>query len=264
MPELPDVEIQCRYLAKTSLNKRIRSVKVLDDFVIKGVSKHEFESLLEGAKFEEVDRRGKFLEVFTDSGYDLAFHFGMTGHLKYVPTNSHYDKYARVIFAFVNNYDLRYLAMRKLGGLYLVPRGEFTQIDTIRKMGPEPLSPEFDFSTFKRIIEGKSAMVKALLLDQSFVAGIGNVYGDEILFQSRIRPKRKISELSRDELKNLFRETRKVLRKAIQSKAKLQGLEDSFLVFHRGEGENCPRCGSQIQKVKTYGRSSYYCEKCQR
>jgi formamidopyrimidine-DNA glycosylase len=97
MPELPDVEIQCRYLAKTSLNKRIKSVKVLDDYVIKGVPKHEFESRLEGAKFEEVDRCGKFLEVSTDSRYDLAFHFGMTGHLKYIPTNSHYDKYARVI-----------------------------------------------------------------------------------------------------------------------------------------------------------------------
>jgi formamidopyrimidine-DNA glycosylase len=173
-------------------------------------------------------------------------------------------KITRVIFTFVGKHELRYLAMRKLGGLYLVPRGEFNQIDTIRKMGPEPLSPEFDFSTFKRIIEGKSAMVKALLLDQRFVAGIGNVYGDEILFQSRIRPNRKISELSRAELKNLFRETKRVLRKAIQRKAKLQGLEDSFLALHRGEGENCPRCGSRIQKVKISNRSSYYCERCQK
>lgn len=256
--------MQRRYLAETSLHKRIKKVEIIDNYVIKGVSSHEFKYRLEGAKFEQVDRRGKFLEVSTDSRYDLAFHFGMTGHLKYVPTHSAYEKYARVIFTFVSNHDLRYLAMRKLGGLYLVPRGEFTQIDTIRKMGPEPLSPEFDLSTFKRIIQGRSAMLKALLLDQSFIAGIGNVYGDEILFQAGIRPDRKISELSEEELTKLFKETKSVLRKANQHKARLQRLRDSFLALHRRKGENCPRCGSRIQKMKVSGRTSYYCERRQR
>ena len=256
--------MQHRYLAETSLHKRIKKVEIIDNYVIKGVSSHEFKYRLEGAKFKQVDRRGKFLEVYTDSRYDLAFHFGMTGHLKYVPTHSAYEKYARVIFTFVSNHDLRYLAMRKLGGLYLVPRGEFIQIDTIRKMGPEPLSPEFDLSTFKRIIQGRSAMLKALLLDQSFIAGIGNVYGDEILFQAGIRPDRKISELSEEELTKLFKETKSVLRKAIQHKARLQRLRDSFLALHRRKGENCPRCGSRIQKMKVSGRTSYYCERCQR
>jgi len=258
------VEMQRRYLAETSLHKRIKRVKILDDYVIKGVSSHEFKYRLEGAKFKQVNRCGKFLEVSTDSQYDLAFHFGMTGHLKYVPTHSAYEKYARVIFTFVGNRDLRYLAIRKLGGLYLVPRGEFTQIDTIRKMGPEPLSPEFDFSTFKHMIEGRSAMLKSLLLDQSFVAGIGNVYGDEILFQAGIRPDRRISELNEEELTRLFNETKRVLREAIQRKARLEGLEDSFLALHRGEGENCPRCGSRIQKMKVSSRNSYHCERCQR
>jgi len=256
--------MQHRYLAETSLHKRIKKVEIIDNYVIKGVSSHEFKYRLEGAKFKQVDRRGKFLEVYTDSRYDLAFHFGMTGHLKYVPTHSAYEKYARVIFTFVSNHDLRYLAMRKLGGLYLVPRGEFIQIDTIRKMGPEPLSPEFDLSTFKRIIQGRSAMLKALLLDQSFIAGIGNVYGDEILFQAGIRPDRKISSLSEEELTKLFKETKSVLRKAIQHKARLQRLRDSFLALHRRKGENCPRCGSRIQKMKVSGRTSYYCERCQR
>lgn len=256
--------MQRRYLAETSLHKRIKRVEILDDYVIKGVSNHEFKSRLEGTKFEEVDRRGKFLKVFTDSEYDLAIHFGMTGYLKYVPTQSSHERYARVIFTFPQDYDLRYVAMRKLGGLYLVPRGEFSQIDTIRKMGPEPLSPEFDFPDFKGVIKGRSAMVKALLLDQSLIAGIGNVYADEVLFQAGIRPDRKISELREKELSRLFREIKRVLRTAIRRETSFKGLEVSFLIPHRGEGENCPKCGSAIQRVKISNRTSYYCERCQR
>lgn len=264
MPELPDVEMLRKYLAETSLHKKIERVKVLDDYVIKGLSTSEFISRLEEARFEGVERRGKFLKVFTDSEHDLALHFGMTGYLRYTPSFSRYEKYARVAFTFSQNSDLRYVSKRKLGGLHLVPKGKFDRIATIKNMGPEPLNPEFDFTKFKTRVERRSAMVKALLLDQSFIAGIGNVYGDEILFQAGIRPNRKISELGEEELKRLFKETKRVLRKAIQRKARLQGLEDSFLALHRGEGENCPRCGSRIRKMKVSGRTSYYCERCQR
>ncbi len=256
--------MQKRYLEETSLQKRIKRVKVLDDYVIKGLSNSEFVSRLEEAEFERVERRGKFLKAFTDSEHDLALHFGMTGYLSYAPSSSRYEKYARVVFTFYQDHDLRYVSKRKLGGLYLVPKGKFNRIATLKTMGPEPLNPEFDFTKFKTRVEKRSAMMKALLLDQSFIAGIGNVYGDEILFQAGIRPDRKISELGEEELTRLFKETKRVLRKAIQRKARLQGLEDSFLALHRRKDENCPRCGSRIQRVKVSGRTSYYCERCQR
>lgn len=264
MPELPEVEVQRRYVADTSLHKKVERVNILDTDVIRGVSSHEFKSGLEGATFEDVKRRGKFLEVSTDSRHDLVVHFGMTGHLEYVPTASAYEKYARVTFTFAGEYDLRYLAVRKLGGLYLVPHGNFSQIPTIRTMGPEPLSPLFGHPTFLQMIEGRSAMVKALLLDQSFIAGIGNVYGDEILFQAGIRPDRRASELDAPEVARLFKELTRVIKKAIHRKARLQGLEASFLALHRSAGERCPRCESRIDRVKVSGRTSYYCPRCQR
>lgn len=107
-------------------------------------------------------------------------------------------------------------------------------------------------------------MVKALLLDQSLIAGIGNVYADEVLFQAGIRPDRKMSELREKELSRLFREIKRVLRTAIRRETSFKGLEGSFLIPHRGEGENCPQCGSSIQRVKISNRTSYYCERCQR
>lgn len=262
MPELPDVEMQRRYLAENSLNKRIKDVQVHDSYVIKGVSDQEFVSKLKDVKFIDTDRRGKFLEVYTDSGYDLAIHFGMTGHLKYTLKTSTLEDYTRVVFTFTDDHDLRYVAMRKLGGLFLVPEGEFTRIDTIKNMGPEPLNPKFNFSTFEKMTRGRSAKVKALLMDQAFIAGIGNLFADEILFQAEIRPDRRFSEFDEEELKKLFDEIKRVLHKAIQNKARIQDFED--FAPHRREGEDCPRCGYKIHATKISGRTSYYCEKCQK
>lgn len=264
MPELPDVEMMRRYLAETSLHQRVHDVRILDDYVIKDVSSNEFRDRLRGIKFERVGRRGKFLEVYTDSKYDLAIHFGMTGYLRYIPSYASYQKYTRVVFTFFQNYDLRYVAKRKLGGLYLVPDGKFNSVRTIENMGPEPLDPKFNFQSLKNIAEGRSATLKALLLNQSFIAGIGNVYADEILFQTGVRPDRKISDLTETELLKLFRQIKRVLQTAIQHQTSFKGLEEDFLIPHRRIGEICPKCKSEIKNMKISNRTSYYCERCQR
>ncbi|MFW6117429.1 MAG: Fpg/Nei family DNA glycosylase, partial [Thermoproteota archaeon] len=263
MPELPDVEMMRRYLVDTSLNKKIETVDVLDNYVIKKVQVDTFESRLKGTRFQEVERRGKFLEVFTDSRYDLAIHFGMTGYLKYVNSQEKRSKYVRTIFGF-KEHDLRYVSKRKLGGLYLVEDSNFDSISTIQKMGPEPLDDEFTFEDFKSITEGRSAMTKSLLLDQSFIAGIGNVYGDEILFQAGIRPDKKISDLNQQKLHTLFEEIKHVLKTVIQHEIELQNLKQTFLTPHRHSGGKCPKCGSSLKKMKISSRTSYWCDNCQK
>ncbi len=263
MPELPDVEMMRRYLAHTSLHQRVENVRVLDDYVIKEMGREEFRSRLEGVTFDRVERRGKFLEVFTDSVYDLAIHFGMTGYLKYVTSSEQYTKYVRVVFRFRDR-DLRYVAKRKLGGLYLVKNGRFSSISTIREMGPEPLDSDFSFDKFRSLTEGRFAMTKALLLDQSFIAGVGNVYADEILFQAGIRPGRRISDLDEEELQSLYKGIRRVLRTAIKHQVDLQDLKDIFLTPHRESDGQCPRCAALLKTTKISSRTSYWCERCQK
>lgn len=264
MPELPDVEVMRKYLAETSLHKEVKDVEIFDGYVVKEVSSDTFKSCLTGVRFEKAERRGKFLEVFTDSEYDLAIHFGMTGCLEYVPSGRDYQKYVRVAFKFQNNYDLRYVAKRKLGGLYLVENGDFNSIATIKNMGPEPLDPNFTFDKFQSLSKNRSAKLKALFLDQSFIAGIGNVYADEVLFQAGIRPQRKISELSQQELCNLFKMVKYVLKTAVHYETNFEGLKDAFLVPHRNPEGTCPKCGNSFQTAKISSRTSYWCEHCQK
>lgn len=263
MPELPDVEMMRRYLAETSLNKTVERVDVRDTYVLKKVQPDLFKSHLRGVSFKEVNRRGKFLEVLTDSRHDLVIHFGMTGSLRYVACDKNYSKYVRTIFGF-REYDLRYISKRKLGGLYLVEGEDFDSISTIQDMGPEPLDKSFTFDEFKRITQGRSAMAKSLLLDQSFIAGIGNVYGDEILFQAGIRPDRKISKLNHQQLNALFGEIKHVLRTVIQHELDFQGLQQKFLTPHRQPEGKCPKCGLPLKNMRISSRTSYWCSHCQK
>jgi formamidopyrimidine-DNA glycosylase len=264
MPELPEVEMQCRLLNATSLFKTIDHVTIYDDFVIKRVPPVTFQRCLQGAQITEIVRRGKFIEIITNAAYDLAIHLGMTGHITYSPSHSPLQKYAHVVITLTDDYDLRYHSKRKLGGLYLVTHGEFTQIPTIKSMGPEPLSPKFDFSTFLSITQGKTTKVKSLLLNQQCIAGIGNIYSDEILYQARIRPDRKISDLTIEELKHLHKKIIEVLSSAIHRRAEFPTITEVALISNRDKEALCPRCGFQIHRLRIAGRTSYFCDQCQR
>jgi formamidopyrimidine-DNA glycosylase len=264
MPELPEVEMQCQLLSVTSLHKTIEHVTIFDDFVVKGVSQEMFQHHLRGAQIIGIARRGKFIEITTNTTYDLAIHLGMTGHITYSPSHTPIQRYARVVLTLTNNYDLRYHSKRKLGGLYLVTQGEFTQIPTIKSMGPEPLSPKFDFSTFLLRVQGKTAKVKTLLLNQKFIAGIGNIYGDEILYQAMIHPDRKITDLTIEELRRLHNKIIDVLSSAIHRRADFPTINEKTLIPNRNEKATCPRCGCPIHKLRIASRTSYYCKKCQR
>ncbi|GAJ24361.1 unnamed protein product, partial [marine sediment metagenome] len=188
MPELPDVESFKRYFKKISLNKKIIDIKSSAPELIKKVSFKDFKQRLMGRSFEDAFRRGKFLIIKVKGISErLIIHFGMTGDLHYVKQGKERkgeDRFTRLCFKFVNGYELRWINMRKLGKIYLT---ESKKIKLIEEIGPEPLELSED-GFLKLLTNYKQKNLKAFLMNQRNIAGIGNIYSDEILFQAKISP----------------------------------------------------------------------------
>ncbi|MFQ6115418.1 MAG: DNA-formamidopyrimidine glycosylase family protein, partial [bacterium] len=191
----------------------------------------------------------------------LVFHFGMTGSLHYTKTGSEKDKSAQLVFEFADGYELRWLCLRKLGKVYLVE--DINQIKLLKQMGPEPSQlPKGDF--FGLLEEHSRKGVKAFLLDQRDIAGIGNIYSDEILFRAKVNPRRKIKTLTDKQREKLFREMNHVLEKAAGFLAKGQ-FPKSWLLPSRRVSWKCPRNkGHELKREIIAGRSAIYCPICQK
>ena len=260
MPELPEVETFKRYLDSTSLHQRITNVDVPDSYVLKRVSPRELARRLKGRRFENSHRHGKHLFVRASDELWLRLHFGMTGSLEYLNHDEASPKAARVIFRFANKCRLAFDDQRKFGEIELIEdMDEFLQT---RGLGPDAL--EISFSHFKAIVEKHRGAVKAILLNQQLIAGIGNLYADEILFRARMHPATEAARLSDKDLNRLFRATRYVLEKAIALKADFNRLPKSWLLTHRGKRGRCPRCGRALKSATIGGRTSWFCAHCQK
>jgi formamidopyrimidine-DNA glycosylase len=258
LPELPEVEAFKSYI-KRCLLYEIKDFDVRDErFFVTTIK--DFRNKLIGNHFESVDRRGKFLIVnlHLDS-LKLVFHFGMTGDLNYTKSGTPREKYVRLVFLFLNGYELRVIDQRRFGKVHLVESVD--EIKTIRNMGLEPL--EMDEKAFlEECNRHPRRMVKSFLMDQSIIAGIGNMYSDEILFQVGVRPHRKMMSLTEEEKARIFRGTKSILRKVVEANADFNQFKN-FLLLFRGKGKSCPRCGGDIETLKMNNRTSYYCPKCQ-
>jgi formamidopyrimidine-DNA glycosylase len=267
MPELPDVETMRRYLASTSLHQTIEAVQVEGAGILldHGTSAQELQAGLEGRTFASTRRHGKHLFVALDgAGHAAGFlelHFGMTGGLTYVEEPEEAPPYARVLFCFANGHRLAYHAMRKLGEVALIDDVE--RFVERRDLGPDALDPAFDLAAFKEAVAGRRVMVKAVLMDQRTMAGIGNVYVDEIAFQAGVHPRTSISQLDEETLARLYHAMKDVLRMAVACQAQPEQFPDSFLGPHRHEGGRCPRCGIALERVKVASRTAYFCPHCQ-
>lgn len=260
MPELPEVETFKRYLDATSLHQRITCVDVRSAYVLKGVSARELARRLKGRRFENSHRHGKHLFVRASDELWLRLHFGMTGSLEYLNHDEASSKAARVIFRFANKCRLAFDDQRKFGEIELIEDvDEFLQT---RGLGPDAL--EISFSQFKAIVEKHRAAVKAILLNQKLIAGIGNIYADEILFRARIHPATHASALNDKTLAKLFRATRDILRKAIEAKPEMDRMPKSWLLPHRSKGGKCPRCGHELKSATIGGRTAWFCTQCQK
>ena len=260
MPELPEVETFKRYLDSTSLHQRITGVDVRDAYVLKRVSAHELTRRLKGRSFENSHRHGKHLFVHAGDELWLRLHFGMTGSLECLRHDEVPPRTARVVFRFADNRRLAFDDQRKFGEIELIKDiDEFLQT---RGLGPDAL--EISRSQFKAVLGKHSGAVKAILLNQQLIAGIGNLYADEILFRERIHPASDTSRLNGKDLTRLFRAMRHVLERAIALKTDFNRLPKSWLLTHRGKTGRCPRCGRALKNATIGGRTSWFCAHCQK
>jgi formamidopyrimidine-DNA glycosylase len=265
MPELPDVELYKRYLDEHALRQTIERVAVNDARILGDLPATAFVARLTGNRFEASRRHGKHLLVRLQKNGWLTLHFGMTGNLVYFRDAADDPPYDRVRFDFAGGRHLAYVNRRMLGRVGLADGADAFIRD--EELGPDALDPAFDLEAFARAIEGRRRDVKSVLMDQALIAGIGNIYADEILFQARLHPHKLVPSLADRQRTELFRQIEQVLETAIDRGAGaeqfLERLPDDYLLPHRDKGGACPRCGSPIATLKAAGRTSYYCPRCQ-
>ena len=260
MPEMPEVETFKRYLDSTSLHQRIANVAVQDSYVLKHVSARELTRRLKGRRFEKSHRYGKHLFVRVSDELWLRLHFGMTGSLEYLKHEEIAPKTARVIFRFANNCRLAFDDQRKFGEVELIE--DVDEFLRTRGLGFDAL--KISFSQFKAMLGKQRGAVKAILLNQQLIAGIGNLYADEILFYAHMHPATEASRLRDKDLTRLFCAIRYVLEKAIALKSDFNRLPKSWLLTHREKRGRCPRCGRALKSATIGGRTSWFCTHCQK
>ncbi len=269
MPELPEVETIKQDLKKKILDKAIKEIEVNTAKVIKEPAKiSEFRKQIKGERFKEILRRGKVLIFSLSSGKYMVAHMKLTGQFIYGAK----DKVSRVNFQLSDGKYLNFNDQRLFAELRLVKN--FKEIPLIKKMGPEPLEGSFTEEKFKEMLRIRRTLIKPLLMDQAFLAGIGNIYAVEVLFRAGINPKRKASTLKSREASRLFTQIKKVLNEAIKYRGAsvdtyrdVQGEKGSFekrlQVYSRG-GKPCFRCKGPIKRIALGGRGTYFCPKCQK
>lgn len=257
MPELPEVEMYARYFERHALHQPIARVRVIDERILGRTRKAAFVRSLKGRSFRGVRRHGKHL--FADA-HDvwLHLHFGMTGDLLYYDDAA--PRFARLIFDFTNGKHLAFEDMRIFGYAELS-----SDPDTcIREhgLGPDPL--QMGLRDFRARLGTRRGAIKAVLVAQNVIAGLGNLYADETLYRSGIDPRRPLDRVTAAERKTLFGNLKRVLSETIEFKGHGGDYPARFLTQHRQEGGRCPRCGGTIARTVVGGRTTYYCARHQR
>lgn len=261
MPELPEVEAARRTMEAEGLSRTIETVSVTPDGMTMAVSESTLRSALLGHRLTAARRHGKHLFVRSgeDRGRWLRIHFGMTGELvvDMDAADRHDPEHDRLRLDLEGDRGIVFRCPRKLGEIDLVASPEaFVEEEGL---GPDVLSEGFGLKGFRDALDGRRGTLKSALMDQRLLAGIGNEYSDEILFQAGIHPGTRAMALSRDGVGELWRVVRRVLEKAADVRSGGGEVPGSWLLAHREEGEECPRCGGTIQKERIAGRSSYLC-----
>jgi formamidopyrimidine-DNA glycosylase len=266
MPELPDVENFKRYLDRTARHKKIAHVEVRAGRMLQKISGRELARALTHRKIMRSRRHGKHLFAGLDDGHWLALHFGMTGFLAYFKDLGDDPAHDRLRLDFANGWHLAFINQRKFGKLQLID--DPNEFIVEGNLGPDALDRAVSVKKFRELLSGRRGELKAALMDQSLLAGIGNIYSDEILFQARLHPRTHVEDLDKSQIGKLHRVMRRVLKTAIKKGAGSDALFEraprSYLLRHRESGATCPRCGGKVRTMKAAGRTAYYCPICQR
>jgi formamidopyrimidine-DNA glycosylase len=275
VPELPEVETIRRQLAPQVEGRRIERFEVPDPRWCEPAAPGELADALEGREILRVDRRGKYFDVALHDEVHLVMHLRMTGNLLYLPPKDTEERpYVRVRIELDDGATVLFSDPRRFGtGIVLL--GDDAREEYFRsRLGVEPLSPDFTGDALHALAKGRRSPVKAFLLSQERIAGVGNIYADEALFRARIHPLRPVGTLRRPQLEALREAVVESLEAGIDARgASIDdfrhpdgargSFQDRFLV-HRREGEPCPRCGTTVVKLRAAGRGTYVCPRCQR
>lgn len=278
MPELPEVETIRRDLEKEITGRKVKSVEVLGE---RSVRRHDDPSQLvdrlQGRKITAVRRRGKYLVFDLDSADVLVVHLGMSGQLLHVrAAKEPLPKHCHVVVTFVTGGQLRFVDPRTFGELFVTSAASIDEdVPELAHLGFDPLADVMSWTAFGTLLLARSGPLKAVLTDQRFVAGIGNIYADEILFAAGIRYDRPASSLSTQEVRRLYRAMVETLSEAVKHRGssladeqyrdlygEVGDYQGQHQVYDRA-GQACRRCRHTIARVKVNGRSTYFCERCQ-
>lgn len=290
MPELPEVETIVLDLRKKVLNRIF--IDVWTDFknlVKRPKSFGEFKKEIKGKKIGNIRRRGKNILFDLSGNKTLLIHQKLTGHLLlgyWILDNGYWkpespglleekiNTYIHLLFTLDNGQQLALSDLRKFTKVELWDSEKLRESEELKSLGPEPLEKNFTFEKFKDCLKDKKGKIKQVLMDQTVIAGIGNIYSDEILWQTKVHPFKDITKLSDSELRGIYQGIKKILPKAIEIGGESisdfrrilgeRGGFDPLRKVYRREGERCSRCGTMIKRIKLAGRSAHFCPKCQR
>lgn len=271
MPELPEVETIRRDLAPLLTGRLVVGADVLDGQAVRQPGVDRFIEGLQGQVIEGVRRRGKYLLFPLSSGQTLVVHLKMTGALLWRPAGHPPDPHTRAVWRLEQGPELRFADTRRLGNLWLVDAPALDSL--IGELGPEPLGPSFTPQILASRLGRRSAPIKAVLLDQTMVAGLGNIYADEALWEAAIQPRRPAAKLATPEISRLHEAISRVLSRALANRGTSfsdyrdaqgrPGSNQGQLKVYGRAGGACYRCGATIQRMVLRGRSSYFCPSCQ-
>jgi len=277
MPELPEVEVVRRDLEREIVGKRVKSVEVDG---MRSVRRHhnrkQFINRLEGMKFTGVERRGKYILCRLEGGDVLVIHLGMSGQLLRTKTaRDAKAKHTHVIITFSQGGQLRFIDPRTFGEMFVTEVDSLARVSELSHLGIDPLENAMSWETFGSLISQRHAKLKALLMDQKFLAGIGNIYSDEILWGAGLKWDRMSDSLSAQEVRRLYRAMVETLQDAVkyrgssladQQYVDLYGKLGEYQLHHKvyaRDGETCRRCRHEIVRERFGGRSTFYCGACQ-
>ena len=273
MPELPEVETVKRTLKPKLIGKKITDIKIYHNNVIEYPEISLFTKNIINQTITDMARHGKWL-IFVLEDYYLLSHLRMEGKYFFKNKKDQLSKHEHVVLTLDSDEELRYHDVRKFGKMLLIEKGKIKEIGPLKDLGYEPWDSNLTIEYLKEKYKKKKLPIKTVLLDQSIITGIGNIYADEILFLSKINPQKISSNLTNNELESIIKNTKIVLEEAIKQGGStirsytsvdgVHGLFQQHLLVHTMEGNPCKECNSKIIKIKVGGRGTYYCPSCQK
>lgn len=272
MPELPEVETIRLGLQQSLVGKEITGVEVFWPGVLKNLPPDDFHLRVVGDRFQSIERRGKFLLLHLVSGQTLVVHLRMTGSLIICKSKTPRPKHTHIVLNLGKRQELHFTDQRKFGEWHLLLPPELARFPGLGKLGLEPLDSTFTVKELTRILAKSTRKVKDILLDQTKIAGLGNIYADEALFLALIKPTKPANSLDRIEIVRLHAGIRRVLKASIRAQGRTfshyrnaMGEKGDYQpLVHSSNSGHCPRCGQPIEKTRVGGRGTYFCSRCQR